>query len=172
MHKTFLFTTLSVFVIFGMGGNVDKELDKMQGIQQQKVRGFFIQQKLTHPDSLFQKKELKGVTVTPKLEGLRLRPLPNLTGTTREPLVPLPDLSSNNMFISVKDYYKEKSELEAKIIKLEMNVEKLTGITASIQTSTVDNRAFLLKVIEIIVGALIGGGGIFGGVVALRKRKA
>lgn len=99
--------------------------------------------------------------------------LPSLTGitTSAAPLVPLPDLTAGS-FISVRDYYKEKSELEAKIMRLEMSVEQLAGITESIQTSTIDNRSFLLKVIEIIIGAVIGGGGIFGGIVALRKKSS
>lgn len=169
MYKTFLLTFLSVFVIFATGANVEKKLEIMQqkqeGVQRKGVKGFFLKNKLA-PSELFIRDSEPEPVKSERLE------LPSLTGiaTSRAPLVPLPNLTSSS-FISVQDYYKEKSELEAKIMRLEMSVEQLAGITESIQISTIDNRSFLLKVIEIIIGAVIGGG-IFGGIVALRKKKA
>jgi hypothetical protein len=169
MYKTFLLTFLSVFVIFATGANVQKKLEIMQkkqeGVQEKGVRGFFIQQKLAPSELFIRDSDPEPV----KLEKLKIAPLTGIT-TSRAPLVPLPNLTSGS-FISVQDYYKEKSELESKIMRLELSIEQLAGITESIQTSTIDNRSFLLKVIEIIIGAVVGGGGIFGAIVALRKNK-
>src|SRR4030042_1740111 len=153
MYKIFLLFFLFIPIVLVNGGDINKTLEQMQQKQEYgRARGFFLHQKLMSPDSLFANKEIK------KEDNKKAEPLLSLSEIRRDrPTLSLPS-SISNSFISYRDYYKEKSELEAKIIRLEMNVEKLVNITETIQSSTIDNRSFLLKVIEIIIGGLIGGG--------------
>jgi hypothetical protein len=85
--------------------------------------------------------------------------------------LPLINPSTNFGYVSYSDYHKEVIELNNKINSLENSLVRLADVTAKVQTTTVKNGDFILKLIEIILAAVFGGGGLLKLIVYFRNKK-
>jgi len=131
----------NLFLILLMSFSVLAGLNVMERKQEEKVRGFILQQKLKPPEELF--KDIQP------LKESRTEPIPE-----------------SNSYVSFEKYMNDMIEMNSKIVALEMKLKRLIKLTESIQASTINNKSFILKIVEI----LFGSGGLLATIILLRGK--
>jgi len=135
--------------------DLNEQLNQMEQQQQQEqLKGFVVQKKmeLIPPSELFK---------DAKVEEMKMF----------EPLQPIPQSVNSTNYVSYQVYHEDILQLSNKVATLEYALDRLTKITSGVQKSSINNSEFILKLVEILAAAIVGGGGLIGTLLAYKKKK-
>lgn len=141
---------LFVFIVNSFSNDINDQLNQMEQTQQQGVKGFVLKRmELIPPEELFK-------DVKPSESSESLQPLSPLISTT---------------YVSYQVYHEDIVNLGNRIAQLETSLERLTRITSGVQKSSFNNSEFILKLIEILVASIVGGGGLIATLLTYKMKK-